>query len=130
MNRLYLTLLLAAATLPAALPAARARHAHHVAPAQHTVPAAPAKTAPNAAPTVHISNFTFSPQALKIRAGQTVTWVNDDDIPHNVTAVDKSFKSKVLDTGERFSFTFPHAGTYAYFCGLHPHMTGTVVVTA
>ena len=112
MNRLIVTLLLAAATLPAA------------------IPAAPAKNAPAAAPMVHISNFTFSPQVLKIRAGQTVTWVNDDDIPHNVTAVDKSFKSKVLDTGERFSFTFPRAGTYAYFCGLHPHMTGSVVVTA
>jgi plastocyanin len=126
MNRTLFTLLLAAA----ATPAAPARHAHHAAPAQHTAPAAPAKSAPNAAPIVHISNFTFSPQALKIRAGQTVIWVNDDDIPHNVTATDKSFKSKVLDTGERFSFTFAHAGTYAYFCGLHPHMTGSVVVTA
>ncbi len=117
MNRLFLTALLAAAALPAAIPAA---------PAKNT----PAKATPTAAPMVHISNFTFSPQALKIRAGQTVTWVNEDDIPHNVTAVDKSFKSKVLDTGERFSFTFPRAGTYAYFCGLHPHMTGSIVVTA
>lgn len=108
MNRLILTALVAAAALPAA----------------------PAKNTPAAAPTVHISNFTFSPQPLKIRAGQTVTWVNDDDIPHNVAAMDKSFKSKVLDTGERFSFTFPRAGTYAYFCGLHPHMTGSIVVTA
>ena len=113
MNRLLLSALLAATVLPAAIPAA---------PAQNK-PAA-------AAPMVHISNFTFGPQVLKIRAGQTVTWVNDDDIPHNVTATDKSFKSKVLDTGERFSFTFPHAGTYAYFCGLHPHMTGSVIVTA
>ena len=92
--------------------------------------AAPTQTAPAAAPMIHISNFTFLPQPLKIRAGQTVTWVNDDDIPHNVTAVDKSFKSKVLDTGERFSFTFAKPGTYAYFCGLHPHMTGSVIVTA
>jgi len=120
MKRLLLTALLAAAALPAATPAASARHAKTSAPAKNTP----------AAPTVHISNFTFSPQVLKIRAGQTVTWVNDDDIPHNVTAVDKSFKSKVLDTGESFSFTFPRAGTYAYFCGLHPHMTGSVVVTA
>ena len=130
MNRLLSTLLLFATTLPAAIPAAPMRHAHHPAPAQRSAPAAPAKSAPTAAPIVHISNFTFSPQILKIRAGQTVTWVNDDDIPHNVTAVDKSFKSKVLDTGERFSFTFAHAGTYAYFCALHPHMTGKVVVTA
>ena len=90
---------------------------------------APALSAPAAAPMVHISNFTFAPQALKIRAGQTVIWVNDDDIPHSVVAVDKAFRSKVLDTGERSSFTFAHAGTYAYFCGLHPHMTGSVIVT-
>lgn len=112
MNRLFVTVLLATATLPAA------------------IPAAPAKNTPAAAPTVHISNFTFNAQVLKIRAGQTVTWVNDDDIPHNVTATDKSFKSKVLDTGESFSFIFPRAGTYAYFCGLHPHMAGSIVVTA
>ncbi len=111
MKRLILAALLAA-TLPVSLGAA------------------PAPAAQAAALTVHISNFTFAPQALKIRAGQTVTWVNDDDIPHNVTAVDKSFKSKVLDTGERFSFTFVHAGTYAYFCALHPHMTGSVIVMA
>ena len=95
-----------------------------------TLSAAPGLSAPAAAPMVHISNFTFAPQALKIRVGQTVTWVNDDDIPHNVTAIDRSFKSKVLDTGERFSFTFAKAGTYAYFCALHPHMTGSVIVTA
>ena len=92
--------------------------------------AAPAPTPLAAAPTVHISNFTFAPQALKIRAGQTVTWVNEDDIPHSVVATDRSFRSKVLDTGDRFSFTFAHAGSYAYFCGLHPHMTGSVIVTA
>ena len=85
---------------------------------------------PAATPTVHISNYTFGPQALKIRAGETVIWVNDDDIPHTVAAADKSFKSKVLDTGDRFSFTFTHAGSVSYFCSLHPHMTGTVLVTA
>lgn len=130
MNHLPFTLLLAAAALPAALPAAHARHVHHTTPAQHTGRAAPAKSAPTAAPIVHISNFTFNAQVLTIRVGQTVTWVNDDDIPHNVTAADKSFKSKVFDTGERFSFTFSHVGTYSYFCGLHPHMTGSIVVTA
>ena len=92
--------------------------------------AAPALPAPQAAPIVHISNFTFAPQALRIRAGQTVTWVNDDDIPHTVTAVDHSFRSKVLDTGDRFSFTFAKPGNVAYFCSLHPHMTGKVTVTA
>jgi plastocyanin len=94
-----------------------------------TVSAAPAATAPPA-PLVHIANFTFNQAAIVVKPGSTVTWVNDDDIPHTVTAVDKSFKSKVLDTGERFSFTFAKAGQFAYFCSLHPHMTGKVIVRA
>ena len=83
-----------------------------------------------APPTVHISNFTFGPQALKVKAGQTVTWVNDDDIPHTVVSTVMAFKSKVLDTGDKFSFTFTRPGSYGYFCSLHPHMTGNVTVTA
>ncbi len=63
---------------------------------------------------------------LTVKVGQTVTWTNDDDIPHTVVATDKSFKSKVLDTGESFSFTFTKAGLVPYFCSLHPHMTGKV----
>jgi len=90
-------------------------------------PAAPGAAAP-AAPLVHIANFTFAQPIIAVRPGSIVTWVNDDDIPHTVTAVDKSFKSKVLDTGERFSFTFAKAGQFAYFCSLHPHMTGKVIV--
>ncbi|MFA6114061.1 MAG: cupredoxin family copper-binding protein [Sphingomonas sp.] len=89
-----------------------------------------AAQAATAAPMVHISNFTFGPQALKVKVGQTVTWVNDDDIPHTVASGTKVFKSKVLDTGDTFSFTFTKAGAYAYFCSLHPHMTGKVLVSA
>jgi len=63
-----------------------------------------------------------------VKAGTTVTWKNRDDIPHTVAAVTKAFKSKALDTDDAFSFTFAAAGTYDYFCSLHPHMTGTVVV--
>ena len=81
-------------------------------------------------PLVHIANFTFAQATIVVKPGTTVTWVNDDDIPHTVAAVDKSFRSKVLDTGDRFSFTFAKAGQYAYFCSLHPHMTGKVVVKA
>jgi plastocyanin len=77
---------------------------------------------------VRIGNFTFAQQTLVVRPGTTVTWVNDDDIPHTVVAKDMAFKSKVLDTGDRFSFTFAKAGQFGYFCSLHPHMTGTVVV--
>jgi plastocyanin len=83
---------------------------------------------PGAAPTVKISNFTFGPQALTVSAGTTVTWINEDDTPHTVTAVDKSFRSKPLDTGDRYSFTFAKPGEYAYFCSLHPMMTAKVVV--
>ena len=83
-----------------------------------------------AASTVTIGNFTFGPQAVTVPLGTTVTWVNGDDIPHTVVATDKSFKSKVLDTDERFSFTFAKAGTYEYFCSIHPHMTGKVAVKA
>ena len=79
---------------------------------------------------VRISNFTFAQQALAVRPGTTVTWVNDDDIPHTVVASNQAFRSKVLDTGDRFSFRFAKAGQFAYFCSLHPHMTGTIIVKA
>jgi len=79
---------------------------------------------------VRISNFTFNQAQIAIHPGTTVTWINDDDIPHTVTSTTQAFKSKVLDTGGRFSFTFAKAGQFAYFCSLHPHMTGKVVVKA
>ncbi|MGZ5948283.1 MAG: cupredoxin domain-containing protein [Caulobacteraceae bacterium] len=90
----------------------------------------PAPAAPAASAAVNIDNFTFGPAALTVPVGTTVTWSNRDDIPHTVVAVDKSFRSKVLDTDEKFSFTFAKAGTYDYFCSIHPHMTGKVVVKA
>lgn len=79
---------------------------------------------------VRISNFTFAQKSVAIRPGTTVTWINDDDIPHTVVAKNMAFRSKVLDTGDRFSFTFAKAGQFAYFCSLHPHMTGTIIVKA
>jgi plastocyanin len=81
-----------------------------------------------AAVEVKIDNFTFTPQHLTVKPGTTVTWINEDDIPHTVAATDKGFKSKVLDTNDKFSFTFATAGSFEYFCSLHPHMTGTIVV--
>ena len=79
---------------------------------------------------VKIDNFSFSPPTLTVVAGTTVTWINRDDIPHTVVSSDDSrvFKSKALDTDDRFSFTFTRAGTYSYFCSIHPKMTGKVVV--
>ena len=82
------------------------------------------------APQVKIANFTFNQAVVTVKRGTTVTWTNDDDIPHTVTANDKSFKSKVLDSGQSFSFTFAKAGEFGYFCSLHPHMTGKVIVKA
>ena len=65
-----------------------------------------------------------------MKAGTTVTWDNEDDIPHTVASSSKLFRSKVLDTDDKFSFTFTTPGVYEYFCSLHPHMTGTIVVEA
>ena len=77
---------------------------------------------------VKIDNFTFSPAILAVAPGTTVTWTNDDDIPHTVAAKDKSFRSKPMDTGNQFSYTFVAPGEYDYFCSLHPHMVGKIVV--
>jgi plastocyanin len=79
---------------------------------------------------VKIDNFTFNPQTITVKAGTTVVWTNADDIPHTVTSTTQAFKSKALDTDDKFSFTFTTPGSYAYFCSLHPHMTGTIVVEA
>jgi plastocyanin len=79
---------------------------------------------------VRIDNFTFTPQNLTVKAGTAVTWINSDDIPHNVVSKMKMFRSKVIDTDDRFVFTFTTPGTFEYFCALHPHMTGTIVVEA
>lgn len=77
---------------------------------------------------IKIDNFTFAPEALTVAAGTTVTWINHDDIPHSVVEKNVLFHSKALDTGDSYSFTFKQAGSYDYFCGLHPHMTGKIVV--
>jgi plastocyanin len=87
------------------------------------------RPAPNSAGNqVSIDNFTFSPQTLNVSSGQTVVWLNRDDVPHSVVSTDKHFKSELLDTDEKFSFTFTKPGEYSYFCGIHPHMTGKIVV--
>jgi plastocyanin len=91
-----------------------------------------AQTAPPAATSAHvvsIDNFTFTPQTLTVKAGTTVTWTNKDDIPHGIASDNKAFaKSKALDTDDSYSVTFTTAGTYKYFCYIHPHMTGTIIV--
>ena len=82
-----------------------------------------------AAGAISIDNFTFSPPRLTVKAGTTVTWTNKDDIPHGIGSSNNAFaKSKALDTDDAFSFTFTTPGTYQYFCYIHPHMVGTIVV--
>ena len=77
---------------------------------------------------VTIDNFSFTAPELTVAVGTTVKWVNHDDIPHNVVASNKAFRSKPLDTDDAYSFTFASAGSYDYFCGLHPKMQGKIIV--
>ncbi len=77
---------------------------------------------------VGIDNFAFTPETLNVKTGATVTFVNHDDIPHLVVAVDGKYRSKALDTNDKYSVTFDKPGEYAYFCGLHPHMKGKIIV--
>ncbi len=89
-----------------------------------------ADTAPRAG-AVSIDNFTFTPPTLTVKAGTAVTWTNKDDIPHGIAATNNAFaKSRALDTDDSYSFTFTTPGTYQYFCYIHPHMVGTIVVEA
>jgi plastocyanin len=78
---------------------------------------------------VRIDNFAFTPDVLTVKAGTHVVFVNQDDIPHTVVADRAEFRSKALDTDDRFEFTFVKEGEFSYFCGLHPHMRGRIVVT-
>jgi plastocyanin len=77
---------------------------------------------------VKIDNFSFAPGTMTVPVGTTVTWTNRDDIPHTAVSTEGVFKSKVMDTDEKFSFTFSKPGNYPYFCSIHPKMTGKLVV--
>jgi plastocyanin len=90
--------------------------------------ALPAASAHAAETEVKIDNFAFAPHRAVVKAG--TTWINEEDIPHTVASSTKLFKSNALDTKDKFSFTFTTPGAYEYFCSLHPHMTGTIVVEA
>ena len=84
--------------------------------------AAPAKVE------IGIDNFTFSPAVITVKPGTQITWANRDGIPHTVVSDTKAFKSKVLATGEKFTYTAAKPGVYSYACSIHPNMTGKVVV--
>lgn len=80
--------------------------------------------------TVTIDNFAFDPPALTVVPGTKVTWINKDDEPHTIVSASKGtpFKSEGLDTDDSFTFVFAKPGTYKYFCSIHPHMVGQIVV--
>jgi len=118
-SRILRTMILGAAAIPSLVLANGALRPRSVTAAQEK---------PSAI-TVTIDNFSFAPMQLEIKSGTEVTWINKDDVPHTVVSDDhKLFKSRALDTDEKFSFTFKDPGTYEYFCSVHPKMTGKIVV--
>lgn len=110
-------------------------HVEHptAAPATQAPTDAPTEEDASAGATVSIANFSFSPGTLTVKVGTTVTWRNNEDAPHTVTADDGSFGSNTLGQGDTFSFTFTEAGTFDYHCQFHggaghSGMSGTIVV--
>jgi len=79
---------------------------------------------------IDIRNFAFEPATLTVATGSAVTWVNQDEEPHNIVSLGKPrvFRSQGLDGGEKYTFVFDKPGTYEYVCSVHPHMHGTIVV--
>jgi plastocyanin len=77
---------------------------------------------------VRVDNFSFGPETLTVPTNSTVTWVNKDDVPHTVASNDGLFRSKALDTDDKYSYTFTKAGTYSYYCSVHPKMVGKIIV--
>ncbi len=77
---------------------------------------------------ISVDNFTFGTAEIAVPMNATVTWVNHDDVPHVIASTDELFRSKALDTDDKFSFTFSKPGTYSYFCAFHPKMVGKVIV--
>ena len=77
---------------------------------------------------ISIQNFHFMPETLTVKAGTAVTWVNRDEEPHNVVSLDRVFRSKAIDGGEKFTAVFDKPGTYNYICAVHPHMRGQIVI--
>ena len=107
------------------------QHGRSLAIINDTLPPAPvAQTAGAQARTIAIGNFTFSPANIEVPVGTKLTWSNEDDVPHTIVSTDGGpvMKSPPLDTDQKYSAVFDKPGTYRYFCSLHPHMTGTVVV--
>lgn len=101
-------------------------------PAATPAPTPPQHALPSSVPssvTVNIQNFSYAPSTLTVKPGTTVTWINNDTVPHTVTSNSGSMlKSPTLSPGQSFSFTFPTIGSFAYHCAFHSMMKGMVVV--
>lgn len=114
--------------MPTLMPRPPMRHAALAAAGILLAAAAAAVHAATAA--VAIEKFAFAPREITIAPGTTLVWTNRDETPHAIAAQDSSFASKAMDTDDRYEYTFAHAGDFAYFCTLHPFMTGVVHVRA
>ena len=79
-------------------------------------------------PSIEITKFAFAPKEITVVPGTKVTWINHDETPHTISAADRTFLSKAMDTDDRYEYTFASAGDFSYFCTLHPFMTGIVHV--
>jgi plastocyanin len=88
----------------------------------------PAVARSDNAPQVKIDNFKFGPEKLTVDKGTSVTWTNQDDIPHSIVLTTLGVRSKALDTDKAFSYQFEKTGTFSYICGLHPFMHGQIMV--
>jgi plastocyanin len=77
---------------------------------------------------VTMDHNTFIPSEITVAPGTTVTWVNNENMPHTVVDLNKGFRSKTLVKDASFSFTFATAGDYSYLCSIHPNMKGKVIV--
>lgn len=93
-----------------------------------TAPEGPAEPGAAGKRKISIANFTFDPETLEVAVGSTVIWVNADDVPHTVRSTEDLFRSEALDTDAVFEHRFWKPGTYEYYCGLHRHMAGRIVV--
>ena len=89
---------------------------------------APPVPAAKPAAVVHLKDFKYAPATVKIKAGESVEWINDDGDAHTVDSVTKAFDSGGLDTHDTWTHVFNTPGTFAYFCDLHPYMKGVVIV--
>jgi amicyanin len=77
---------------------------------------------------MNMQNFAYQMANIQVRAGTTVTWTNQDNVPHSVTFKNGMKDSGLLNQGQSFSYTFNTPGTYQYYCSVHPYMVATVTV--